>query len=85
MHSSLAKLRTLKDYRTPQVTRSYTRIFILILPWIYGPYFLYLAGEGNHGGVDIYFAMVFAVLVQIAFMGLYSSEHSLEVTDMGGR
>merc|ERR1719316_669028 len=35
LHISWEGLRKVKDYRTPQATRCYARIFIMLVPWIY--------------------------------------------------
>eukprot|EP00397_Hematodinium_sp_SG-2012_P020151 GEMP01020744.1.p1 GENE.GEMP01020744.1~~GEMP01020744.1.p1 ORF type:complete len:388 (+),score=56.87 GEMP01020744.1:345-1508(+) len=75
---AFARLRSIKDYRTPAVTCSYGQIYIQWLPWLYGPYYLYLAGAGNTGGAGIYFAVTFAVVTQMAFVGLFSAMNSLE-------
>ena len=53
-------LRFLKTYRTPMATRAFARVYILIHPIFWAPYYAYLVGEmlhdeaGGYTGEDVY-------------------------------
>lgn len=44
---SFEQLKHIQQYRTPLTLRAYSRVFISILPIIYGPYFVEVAKEAN--------------------------------------
>jgi len=67
------KLRNFKWYRTPQATRSFGRVYILVLPWFYGPYFAYISIETNQ-----LFSIVLSCLTSIVLIGLINVQRSLE-------
>lgn len=77
--SRFEKLRRVKEYRTPQAVRSFARVYILILPVFYAPYYVYLAGEGNSaGGIGLPFAVTLSVLTSAVMTTLFNVEHALE-------
>jgi len=79
------QMRVLKDYRTMQVSRSYARLFLMILPVIYGPYFVKI-GRGpmaNHDRVDggwgfHVFAYCLAIVTQLVAVGFMCAQSSME-------
>lgn len=74
-----SQLQHIKDYRTPKIMLSYSRVFMIIIPWLYGPYFMYLAGRGRTGpGVNVAFAICFAVFLMVALLGVFNTQYSLE-------
>eukprot|EP00242_Pyramimonas_sp_CCMP2087_P004145 CAMPEP_0198216852 /NCGR_PEP_ID=MMETSP1445-20131203/59981_1 /TAXON_ID=36898 /ORGANISM="Pyramimonas sp., Strain CCMP2087" /LENGTH=309 /DNA_ID=CAMNT_0043893273 /DNA_START=195 /DNA_END=1121 /DNA_ORIENTATION=+ len=73
LHQRFEKLRNFKWYRTPQATRSFGRVYILILPWFYGPYFAYVSSETNST-----FAVMLSCLTSIVLIGLINVQRSLE-------
>jgi hypothetical protein len=62
---SIERLAALKEYRTPQAFRAFARIYIQLLPMIYGPYYIELGGARPNGGGNIVLALVYAVAVQV--------------------
>lgn len=79
MQSKLERLKRVKDYRTPQAVRSFARVYILILPIFYAPYFAYVAGDSNSsGGTGIIFATLLSILTSAVMMALFNVEHALE-------
>lgn len=78
LQSNWDRVRNLKDYRTPQATRSYSRVFIVLLPWFYGPYYCYLAGRNNNGQTSLPFALLFSVMTQVVLVGLFNTQQDLE-------
>lgn len=69
------QLACLKEYRTPQVFRAFSRVYILLLPLMYGPYYCWLATET---GGSIGLAMAFACVLQLALAGLLNLMLGLE-------
>jgi hypothetical protein len=49
------------------------RVYILILPWFYGPYFAYVSSETNST-----FAVILSCLTSIVLIGLINVQRSLE-------
>lgn len=49
MMISFERIKHIYQYRTPRTLRTYSDIFIVILPVLYGPYFAYKAGEYSIG------------------------------------
>lgn len=67
------QLRLLKYYRTPQATRSFGRVYILLLPWVCGPYFTWVAEE-----TSIVFALVLGGFEFLVLLGLLNAQRALE-------
>ncbi|EQC38505.1 hypothetical protein SDRG_04212 [Saprolegnia diclina VS20] len=82
LQARLEKLCNLKLYRTPQATRSFTRLVILLLPLFYGPYYVYVATAGptSYG-----FALTLSVVTSLLMIGIFNVERALEdpFTDEG--
>eukprot|EP00756_Hemistasia_phaeocysticola_P055580 Hpha_TRINITY_DN31539_c0_g1::TRINITY_DN31539_c0_g1_i1::g.1606::m.1606 len=72
------QLRALKQYRTPQAMRSFSRVMIHTLPTFYGPYFIYVAKTDSRSDSAVGFACVFAVLISLFLTGLFLVENVLE-------
>jgi len=54
LQSKFEQLRFLKYYRTPQATRSFGRVYVLVLPWIIGPYFSWVVeATGSPFGISL--------------------------------
>ena len=66
-------LRTFKYYRTPQATRSFGRAYILILPWLCGPYFAWVKDNTS----DAY-AIVLAAFTFLIVFGLLNAQQGIE-------
>lgn len=75
------KLCMIKNYRTPQATRAFARIYILLHPFFFGPYYAYVAGSLAPRGsshTDEYFAMALSILTSLAMVGLFNVRYALE-------
>ncbi len=80
VHSFLSKLiisfESLKhifQYRTPRTLRTYSRVFIYVIPIIYAPYFAFIA-EGK----ELSFAFILPVLFSLIFTSLDNIQEHLE-------
>ncbi|ETW07504.1 hypothetical protein H310_02008 [Aphanomyces invadans] len=77
LQARIERLCNIKMYRTPQATRSFTRLFILILPFFYGPYYIYLI-ESSDGQTSFAFALVLSAMTSITMIGIFNVEKALE-------
>lgn len=66
-------LRVLKAYRTPQATRSFGRVYLLILPWLSGPYFAWIFESTSYA-----YAITLSCMTFLIVYGLLTTQHSLE-------
>lgn len=74
-------VRNVKRYRTPLTTRVFARLYILLHPFIMGPYYAYIAGVGIRGGqehTNFAFAVMLAVLTSVALSALFNIRYALE-------
>jgi len=75
---ALEKLCALKEYRTPQAFRAFTRVYILLVGSLYGPYYIHLglgsSGEANNLGL----AIAVACTTQLVMAGLFHVMIGLE-------
>jgi hypothetical protein len=59
-HNAWENMRFLKTYRTPMATRAFARVYILIHPIFWGPYYAQLVSDilhdkaGGYSGADVY-------------------------------
>jgi hypothetical protein len=67
-------LQMLKEYRTPQALRSLCRIFSVLLPPFYAPYYAQMARDLNSLGT----AIAFSVLTSLALTALFESLSQME-------
>jgi len=69
------RLRTIKMmYRTPQGLRSFSRLFSVLLPSFFSPYFAQVARDVNSLGVGI----VFSIITSLALTALFETISQLE-------
>jgi len=71
----------IKEYRTPQIFRAFSRVYVLLMPFMYGPYYAALAEEAGgkrFGETGFTLAAIFAVAVQLAVSGLVNLLVGLE-------
>ncbi|MBN2893356.1 MAG: hypothetical protein JXL97_15900 [Bacteroidales bacterium] len=73
MITSFESLKHIFQYRTPRTLRSYSKIFIYIVPIVYAPYFALLA-DGQPLGV----AFIMPVLFALIFTSLDNIQEHLE-------
>jgi hypothetical protein len=68
------RLRMIKNYRTPQALRSFSRLFSIFLPPFYAPFYAQVAHELNSLGTGI----AFAVITSLALTSLFEAIYQLE-------
>ena len=74
----IEKLHNIKEYRTPQGTRSFARVFIVLMPWLYGPYFVWVTHSQEDAETGFLFALVLCVFTSMAMVGLYSVQKAMQ-------
>ncbi|RHY69374.1 hypothetical protein DYB30_006612 [Aphanomyces astaci] len=75
IQARIDKLCHIKLYRTPQATRSFTRLCILALPLLYGPYYVYIATAGT---TNFAFALTLSMATSLIMIGIFNVEKALE-------
>ncbi|WP_108870220.1 hypothetical protein [Aquimarina aquimarini] len=73
MMISFERTKHIYQYRTPRTLRTYSNIFIIVLPILYGPYFAYKANEYS---VGLEFAM--PILYSVILVALDNIQSHLE-------
>lgn len=73
-----------KFYRTPQATRSFTRLFILVLPIFYGPYYVYLMRGDEYQSTSFAFCLVLSTMTSLTMIGIFNVEIAMEDPFAGG-
>ena len=68
-------LAYLKEYRTPQLFRAFARVFTLVMPIIYAPYYCDLAQEA---GGNVWLAILVSCFFQLTLSGLLEMMLGLE-------
>ncbi|TYZ62920.1 hypothetical protein PybrP1_003300 [[Pythium] brassicae (nom. inval.)] len=84
LQARLEKLQNIKFYRTPQATRSFTRLFILVLPVFYGPYYVYLMRGDEFQSTSFAFCLVLSVVTSLTMIGIFNVEIAMEDPFAGG-
>ncbi|TMW56368.1 hypothetical protein Poli38472_006378 [Pythium oligandrum] len=84
LQARLEKLQNIKFYRTPQATRSFTRLFILTIPIFYGPYYVYLLHSDDSHQLSFAFCLMLSVLTSLTMIGLFNVEIAMEDPFVGG-
>ncbi len=70
---SFENLKHIYQYRTPRTLRSYSKIFIYIVPVVYAPYFAML-GENQ----SMFIAMIMPIMFALIFTALDNIQEHLE-------
>ena len=68
MNLAFEQIKHIYQYRTPRTLRTFSDIFITVLPPLYGPYFAYIAADFSPGLtylMPVLFALVLASLDNI--------------------
>ncbi len=73
MLDAFESMKHIYQYRTPVTLRAYSKIFIFLIPIVYGPYFIHIAGD-NPIGV----AMIMPLLLSIVLVSLDNIQDHLE-------
>ncbi|DAZ97865.1 TPA: hypothetical protein N0F65_003292 [Lagenidium giganteum] len=78
IQARLERLLNIKFYRTPQATRSFTRLFILVLPIFYGPYYVHLVRSDGHQATNFGFCLSLSVVTSLTMIGIFNVEKAME-------
>jgi len=70
---SFERIKHIYQYRTPRTLRAYSKLFIFLLPPLYGPYFAYISHELMPG-----FAYVMPAIFSIVLVSLDNIQDDLE-------
>jgi hypothetical protein len=70
----MEKIRAVKLYRTPQALRSFGRLFSVVLPPFFGPFYADLAVQMS----SLTLGLAFAVITSIALTGLFETVSQFE-------
>lgn len=73
LYAAYMQLRTIKDYRSPMGLRAYARVFILLTPVLFGPYYALVAQS-----TSLAWAICLAGFTSSAMQGLFSIRSMLE-------
>ena len=73
MLDAFENIKHIYQYRTPVTLRAYSKIFIFLVPIVYGPYFVYIAGDYN-----IAVTMIMPVMLSIVLVSLDNIQDHLE-------
>lgn len=73
LYLAYVQLRTIKDYRSPMELRAFARVFIIILPIVFGPYYALVAQS-----TSLSWSICFSCLTSMAMQGLLNIRHALE-------
>lgn len=71
--SSYFQLRALKNYRSPMGLRAYARLFTILTPLVFGPYYGLLAES-----TSLSWSICFSIITTSAMQGLFNIRHELE-------
>ncbi|KAG7400045.1 hypothetical protein PHYBOEH_007113 [Phytophthora boehmeriae] len=84
LQARIEKLQNIKFYRTPQATRSFTRLFILVLPVFYGPYYAYIARGSDGQATSFAFCLMLSIATSLLMTGIFNVEKTMEDPFVGG-
>ncbi len=73
MLDSFESMKHIYQYRTPVTLRAYSKIFIFLIPIVYGSYFVYIAGDHN-----IAVTMIMPVMLSVVLVSLDNIQDHLE-------
>jgi len=73
MLDAFESMKHIYQYRTPVTLRAYSKIFIFLVPVVYGPYFVHIAGD-YHTAVT----MIMPIMLSIVLVSLDNIQDHLE-------
>jgi predicted membrane chloride channel (bestrophin family) len=73
MIEGFESLKHVAQYRTPVTLRAYSRVFIMITPIIYAPYFAFVGRN-----INVFLTMVTPILMSLVLVGLDNIQDDLE-------
>ena len=71
MGTAFEVLTHLKEYRTPLAFRSFARVFILMMPALYGPHYVAIGRGLSEQEDNLGMSLIFACSIQLVLMGLF--------------
>jgi len=78
MIREIERLHNLKEYRTPSGPRSVARLFIHLMPWLYGPYFVWLTHNTGELGAGLFFSYTLCIFTSMVMVGFFNVQGMLE-------
>ena len=73
MMDAFESIKHIYQYRTPITLRSYSKIFVVLVPIVYGPYFAHISED-----ITMWLAMIMPVLFSIVLVSLDNIQDHLE-------
>ncbi len=73
MMDSFENMKHVYQYRTPVTLRAYSKVFIFVVPIVYGPHFVNIAGH-----LPLYFQMILPTLIALVMVSLDNIQSHLE-------
>ena len=73
MMDAFESIKHIYQYRTPITLRAYSKIFVVIVPIVYGPYFAHISAD-----ITIWLSMIMPVLFSIVLVSLDNIQDHLE-------
>lgn len=73
LYAAYMQLRTIKEYRSPMGLRAYARVFILLTPVLFGPYYALVAQS-----TSLAWSICLACITSSAMQGLFNLRSMLE-------
>mmetsp|Transcript_4352 Transcript_4352/g.5363 ORF Transcript_4352/g.5363 Transcript_4352/m.5363 type:complete len:427 (+) Transcript_4352:47-1327(+) len=89
LQARFERLRNFKWYRTPQPARSFGRLYLLVIPWFYGPYYAWAAGLSQDENItdntitissatSYGFAIALSLFTMLVLLGIINAGRNLE-------
>ncbi|RLN53419.1 hypothetical protein BBJ28_00009577 [Nothophytophthora sp. Chile5] len=79
-----ARIEKLQNIKVSRSTRSFTRLFILVLPLFYGPYYVYIARGNEYQATNFVFCLALSVVTSLLMIGIFNVEKAMEDPFAGG-
>lgn len=73
MIDAFESMKHIYQYRTPRTLRTYSKIFVILVPIVYGPYFAHLSD-----GLALWISFIMPVLFSIVLVSLDNIQEQLE-------
>ncbi len=73
MIDAFESIKHIYQYRTPITLRSYSKVFVVLVPIVYGPYFAYMGKD-----IAMWLSMVMPILFSIVLVSLDNIQDHLE-------
>lgn len=86
LQTTFEKLLQIKNYRTPTQLRGFVRVFIVMVPPFYGPYYSWVMGNnpGQPLEVDLPFSLLLSFVMTVILISLVAVYRTFEDPFIGG-